>query len=132
MRKLTTSDRIKQIMSERNLKQVDILEMSKPFQKEFDIKLGKSALSQYVNGVQAPDDKKIFLLSKTLNVSEPWLMGYDVDRERKEISEREDKEEILDLSEIATKTVAFDGHTLDDNDAELIKSLLENMVKNKD
>lgn len=131
MRKLTTSDRIKQIMSERNLKQVDILEMSKPFQKEFDIKLGKSALSQYVNGVQAPDDKKIFLLSKTLNVSEPWLMGYDVDRERKEISEREAKEEILDLSEIATKTAAFDGHTLDDNDVELIKSLLENMVKNK-
>ncbi|KYP20824.1 helix-turn-helix domain-containing protein [Streptococcus parauberis] len=132
MRKLTTSDRIKQIMSERNLKQVDILEMSKPFQKEFNIKLGKSALSQYVNGVQAPDDKKIFLLSKTLNVSEPWLMGYEVERERKEITEPTTQEETIDLKDVLNRTVAFDGHTLDDNDAELIKSLLENMVKNKD
>lgn len=132
MRKLTTSDRIKQIMSERNLKQVDILEMSKPFQKEFNIKLGKSALSQYVNGVQAPDDKKIFLLSKTLNVSEPWLMGYEVERERKEIKEPIIQGETIDLKDVLNRTAAFDGHTLDDNDVELIKSLLENMVKNKD
>ena len=38
----------------------------------------------------------------------------------------------IDLKDVLNRTVAFDGHTLDDNDAELIKSLLENMVKNKD
>lgn len=80
--KLSTQERLQQIMKERHLKQVDILNMSKPFQKALNIKLGKSALSQYVNGIQSPDQDRIFLLSKTLNVSEPWLMGYDVARER--------------------------------------------------
>lgn len=80
--KLSTAERLKQIMRERNLKQVDILRLSMPYQKELNIKLSKSTLSQYVNGIQSPDDDRLYLLSKTLNVSEPWLMGYEVDRER--------------------------------------------------
>ena len=130
MRKMTTSDRLKQIMSERNLKQVDILEMSKPFQKEFDIKLGKSALSQYVNGIQAPDDKKIFLLSKTLNVSETWLMGYDVQKERNDIN-ADVKEQTIDLKETPAKRVAFDGREFDEADMEFMNSVMESYFKNK-
>lgn len=49
-----------------------------------NIKLGKSALSQYVNGKQSPDQDKIYLLSKTLNVNEAWLMGFDVSPEREQ------------------------------------------------
>ena len=82
--KVTTSERLKQIMSERNLKQVDIINKSLPFQKTLNIKLGKSTLSQYVNGKQSPDQDRIYLLSKTLNVSEPWLMGFDVSSKRKQ------------------------------------------------
>lgn len=76
--KVSPSLRLKKLMNDRNLKQVDILEMSKPFQKELSITMGKSALSQYVNGKQDPDQHRVYLLSKTLNVSEAWLMGYDV------------------------------------------------------
>ncbi|WP_019299717.1 S24 family peptidase [Lactococcus garvieae] len=76
--KTDTSNRLKQIMSERNLKQVDILNLSNPYQKKYRIKLSKSTLSQYVNGVQSPDQHRIFLLAKTLGVSEAWLMGFDV------------------------------------------------------
>lgn len=90
MRKYSIADRLKQIMAERKLKQVDILEMSKPFQEKFGINLVKSGLSQYVNGIQTPDDKKIYLLSKTLGVSEPWLMGYDVSMNPDEIVEDEE------------------------------------------
>lgn len=75
--KRNTSQRLKQVMEERGLRQVDILEMSKPYQREFDIKLGKSALSQYISGKTVPDQDKLVLLSKTLGVSEAWLMGYD-------------------------------------------------------
>jgi repressor (phage associated) len=75
-------------MSERNLKQVEILEKSLPYQKELGIKMGKSTLSQYVNGVQSPDQHRIYLLSKTLEVSEPWLMGYDVEKKRVPDNER--------------------------------------------
>lgn len=76
--KTNTSNRLKQIMSERSLKQVDILNLSMPYQKKYGIKLSKSTLSQYVNGVQSPDQNRIYLLAKTFGVSEAWLMGFDV------------------------------------------------------
>ncbi|WP_125589722.1 S24 family peptidase [Companilactobacillus jidongensis] len=83
-----TSNRLRQLMSERNLKQVDILNKSLPYQHKLNIKMGKSALSQYVNGVQSPDQDRIYLLSKTLNVSEAWLMGFDVSRKRSDHKEK--------------------------------------------
>lgn len=88
MERSSTAKRLRQIMSERNLRQVDILEKSKPFQKQLGVKMGRSALSQYVTGKSKPDDKKLYLLSKTLNVSEAWLMGYDVEKKRIPDSER--------------------------------------------
>ncbi len=129
--KSTTSERLHQLMSERNLRQVDILNLSQKYQKELDIKMGKSALSQYISGKSVPDQNKLVLLGKTLNVSEPWLMGYDVPKERNN-NMVENNKETIDLKDVLNRTAAFDGHTLDDNDVELIKSLLENMVKNKD
>ena len=44
--KETTSQRLKYIMRELNLKQVDVIEKSKAYQKELGVSLGKSALSQ--------------------------------------------------------------------------------------
>ncbi|KAA9173471.1 S24 family peptidase [Enterococcus faecium] len=82
--KQTTQQRLNQLMSERNLKQVDILNMSLPLQKETGIKMSKSHLSQYVNGKSSPDQHKLYLLANTLNVSEAWLLGYDVPKEDKE------------------------------------------------
>ena len=81
--KQTTQQRLNQLMSERNLKQVDILNMSLPLQKETGIKMSKSHLSQYVNGKSSPDQYKLYLLAKTLNASEAWLLGYDVPKEDK-------------------------------------------------
>lgn len=101
--KVSTSDRLKQIMNERNLKQVTILEMSLPYQKQLGIKMGKSALSQYVNGVQSPDQSRIYLLSKTLNVSEPWLMGFDVPKERMPDDERNIDDQSHDINIIYSK-----------------------------
>lgn len=80
--KQSTQQRLKQLMSERNLKQIDILNMSLPLQKETGIKISKSHLSQYVNGKSSPDQHKLYLLAKTLNVSEAWLLGYDVPMEK--------------------------------------------------
>src|SRR5699024_5033851 len=77
-----TSDRLQQIMKERNLKQVDILNKSKPYQNKYNVNLSKSHLSQYVNGKSQPDQHKLFILAETLNVNEAWLMRYDVKKER--------------------------------------------------
>ena len=88
MERSSTSARLKQLMSETGLRQVDILDKSKPFQKQLGVKMGRSALSQYVTGKSKPDDKQLYLLSKTLGVSEAWLMGYDVERTRVPDNER--------------------------------------------
>ena len=56
--KETTTNRLRQLMAETGLKQVEILEKSKPFQKELDVKMGKSALSQYISGKSNPDQDK--------------------------------------------------------------------------
>lgn len=77
-----TSARLKEIISERGIKQVDILNAAKPFCAQYGIKLEKNDLSQYVNGKVEPGQEKLTVLGLALNVSEAWLMGYDVPRGR--------------------------------------------------
>ena len=76
----TSTERINQIMKEKRLRQIDVLNLAKPFQEKYNIKFSKSHLSQYVNGKSNPDNEKIFLLSKVFGVTEAWLLGYDVSR----------------------------------------------------
>lgn len=78
MKEENTATRLKTLMKERNLKQVDILNMVKPFCKKYGVKLEKNDLSQYISGKVIPSQKKLTILAEALNVSEVWLMGYDV------------------------------------------------------
>jgi transcriptional regulator with XRE-family HTH domain len=80
----TTSTRLKQIMSERNLRQVDIIEKARPFCEKYGVKLAKNDLSQYVNGKVEPGQEKLTILGMALDVSEAWLMGYEVSMDRGE------------------------------------------------
>jgi len=82
MKKFTTSQRLKQIMDIRQLRQVDILEAAEPFCKKYNVKLEKNALSQYVSGKVEPGQEKLTILGMALGVSEAWLMGYEVPMER--------------------------------------------------
>ena len=79
--KENTSMRLKKIMRERNLRQVDILELCKPYCQKYNIKLGRNDLSQYVTGKVEPGPKKLTILSLALNISEAWLLGYNVPME---------------------------------------------------
>ena len=87
MKQLTTSDRLKQIMSERNLKQVDILEACKPFCAKYSVSLKKNDLSQYVSGKVEPRQDKLSILGMALGVNEVWLMGYDVPAGKDELAQ---------------------------------------------
>ena len=73
-----TSNRLKELMTTRNLKQIDILNKAQALCKIYDVKFNKSDLSQYVSGKTEPNQDKLFILSKVLNVDVTWLMGYDV------------------------------------------------------
>lgn len=85
MKVSNTSERLKQIMQERNLRQVDILRMSRQFCEKYGVKLGKNDLSQYVNGKVEPGQDKLAILGLALDLNEAWLMGYDVSRNRKRV-----------------------------------------------
>jgi len=77
MPRYTVAERLQQVMREKGLRQVDILNKSIPYQKELEIRMTKSRLSNYVNGRSVPNRTALFLLTKTLDVEPAWLMGYD-------------------------------------------------------
>jgi len=81
-----TAARLKQIMNEDNLKQVDIVNKAQPYCKKYDVKLNKSDISQYVSGKFEPSQDKLVILAMALDVSEAWLMGFDVPKERIEVN----------------------------------------------
>ena len=82
MKQSNTSERLKEIMNTRNLKQVDILEKAKPYCEKYGIRLGRNDISQYVSGKVTPGQEKLTILGLALDVTEAWLMGYDVPMDR--------------------------------------------------
>ena len=82
MKKYTFYQRLRQIMLEENLRQADILNKLKPICERKKIKFGFNDLSQYVSGKVKPSEKKLEVLAEALNVNEPWLIGYDLPKDR--------------------------------------------------
>ena len=69
--------RLNEAMQSQNLRQAELLRLTKPLCEAYHIKLGKSELSQYVNGKVTPGESKLFILAQALGVSETWLSGRD-------------------------------------------------------
>ncbi len=88
--KTTTGERLKEYMRLNNCRQVDILTKCEPYCKKYNEKLGKSILSQYISGYYEPKQQKITILAEALDVSEAWLMGYDVPMERDMTADQEE------------------------------------------
>ena len=72
-RKSNCSERIATALAIRNMKQSELCERTK---------IPKSAISQYISGAFEPKQDRIYLIARELDVSEAWLMGYDVPMER--------------------------------------------------
>jgi transcriptional regulator with XRE-family HTH domain len=125
--KNTTASRLQQIMNERNLKQVDVISLSKAHQKELGVKLGKSALSQYINGKSTPDQEKLVLLARTLGVSEAWLMGYDVPMTKEQLQPTSSH----DIDNIIENAMMFDGKPLTESDKRAIRGIIAGYMNSK-
>lgn len=80
----TSAVRIQQAMSEAGIKQTDLAEATG---------LNKSTISRYLSGQVEPKQKAIMTLAQALDVSEMWLWGYDVPKERIEVVSPEISEE---------------------------------------
>lgn len=82
-KKAELKDRLKFALELREKKAVDLVR---------DLKIPKSAVSQYLSGKsQNMDSRRLYDMCKYLNVSEAWMMGYDVPMNRK----TEEKNDIL-------------------------------------
>ena len=80
-RKSNCSERIATALAIRNMKQSELCDITK---------IPKSAISQYISGAFEPKQDRIYLIAQALDVSEAWLMGYDVPMDRgKKISPNE-------------------------------------------
>ena len=76
----TFAARLKQAMKEKGVRQVDLIHAA----KERGIKLGKSHVSQYVNGKTVPRAETLLFLAETLGVEETWLRGEKEQEKRKQ------------------------------------------------
>lgn len=86
--KVSTSTRLKQLMKEKNLKQIDVINKCKPicdktlFENNKKVQITKSDLSQWLSGKYEPGQWKLTILSEAFNVNPAWLMGYNVPMEK--------------------------------------------------
>lgn len=123
MKLKTTSERLKELMAEKNLKQSDVLRLVKPFCEAYDVKMNKSDISQYVSGKVAPSQTKLVVLGMALGVSESWLMGIDdVPKERKDNA----------ASAISDFEHLNKYNQLSERDKQIIDNMIDTMLSNKE
>lgn len=73
-KKAELKDRLQEALYIREKKAADLVR---------DLKIPKSAISQYLSGKsQNMDTERMYLICRYLNVSEPWMLGFDVPMER--------------------------------------------------
>lgn len=64
-----SSNRLKELMMLKGLKQNDIVKLTG---------IPKSTISLYLSGKREPKQDRLMLLSETFHVNPAWLMGFDV------------------------------------------------------
>lgn len=122
MDRVSTADRLKWIMKERNLRQVDILNLVLPICAKYDVKMNKSDISQYVSGKVEPSQEKLVVLGMALNVTESWLMGFDVSSERKDTQIQAEKD--FDLF--------YRYSMLNERDKRIVSNMIDSMLSSNE
>ena len=87
----TFQDRLNQALEIRDMKPIELLKRTG---------LSKARISQYTNGVYEAKQKALYLIARALNVSEAWLMGYDVPMERLMYEKNAAEVELLELIQV--------------------------------
>lgn len=116
MKQDTFANRLKKAMDMNNFKQIDLVNKTK---------LDKSLINKYLNGISEAGNDKLTILSDVLNVSEPWLMGYDVPINNKD-KNNDDTFDELELLFSKHKDI------LTEDDKEYMKFIIEKRRKEID
>lgn len=75
-------DRLKEVLDRKGLRAVDLMEMTG---------VPKSAISFYMAGKSKPKADRIYIIAQALDISEAWLLGYDVPMARSIESKKNDQ-----------------------------------------
>ena len=78
----TISERLREALSAAGKKQADLVR---------ETGLDRGSVSSYLSGKYEPKQKAIYKMARALNVSESWLMGYNVPMARTEESRKNDQ-----------------------------------------
>lgn len=113
----STAVRLREAMEEAGKKQVDLMR---------ETGLNRGTISRYLSGEYEPKQNAVQKLAVALDVSEVWLWGYDVPKERK----KEEKPAVDDdgLSEKTKALIDFAG-SLSEEQAEIALRLLKSLVE---
>lgn len=74
-------DRLRKAMNASGMKAADICNRTG---------IPKSAMSYYLSGRSEPKADRLYLLCKVLDVSEAWMLGYDVEMEKQQTQKNND------------------------------------------
>lgn len=80
--KTPISSRLREAMQLRRLRAVDLSDRTG---------VPKGAISYYLSGKSTPKADRLYILAKALDVSEAWLMGYDVPMQREDVKQQNDQ-----------------------------------------
>lgn len=119
----TIAERIRVAMGKSGKKQADLVR---------ETGLDRGAISSYLSGKYEPKQKAIYKLSKALDVSEAWLLGYEVPMERAAESKKND-----DLAEIVVRlrsdeklySLALKLSQMDAEQLDLIDKIVSGLTK---
>ena len=124
--KKDTSTRLQELLDIKNINQVDLCQRTG---------IPKSSMSMYLSGERSPRQNRLSQIAEKFNISEAWLMGYDVPMERTdslsdETLSQKDKRDILDIiSSTKAELLSQEGLMFDGDPAspEAIESILNAM-----
>lgn len=85
----------------------------------------KASISQYMSGYAKPKNDRIYLIAKALDISETWLLGYDVPMER----DREPEDTFLKQLSDKYRDLLLNYHSLDNQGKETVQYIINNELK---
>ena len=110
-KRVELKDRLQTALDLREKKAVDLAR---------DLKIPKSAISQYLSGNRTiKDSKRLYLIAEYLGVTEAWLMGFDVPMERHLADIEEEPVGIAD--KLADLFIALDAKQADSDEMVMIE-----------
>ena len=124
-KRVDMKDRLRAALDIREKKAVDLSR---------DLEIPKSAISQYLSGHRIiKDSKRLYIIAEYLDVSEAWLMGFDVPMERRIQKKNDTTQDIVVGNEMSesTKALIDFAKSVPEDKADLILRVMKSILEDE-